>query len=176
MRRDRFQIILQCLHANNNAGALPRGNPNHDPAHKVHRIFDLINKVFKEKYAAARDLTVDESMVGHKGPLWVYGEYPWITKVQGKLTFLHGLHLPISLILNLVLSCYCFEFDVHTDSFQIMRRDRFQIILQCLHANNNAGALPRGNPNHDPAHKVRRIFDLINKVFKEKYATLLCIH
>lgn len=67
MRRDRFQIILQCLHANNNAGALPRGNPNHDPAHKVRRIFDLINKVFKEKYAAARDLTVDESMVGHKG-------------------------------------------------------------------------------------------------------------
>jgi hypothetical protein len=43
------------------------GNPNHDPAHKVRRIFDLINKVFKEKYAAARDLTVDESMVGHKG-------------------------------------------------------------------------------------------------------------
>jgi hypothetical protein len=30
-------------------------------------MFDLINKVFKEKYAAARDLTVDESMVGHKG-------------------------------------------------------------------------------------------------------------
>jgi hypothetical protein len=50
------------LHANNNAGALPRGNPNHDPAHKVRRIFDLINKVFKEKYAAARDLTVDESI------------------------------------------------------------------------------------------------------------------
>jgi hypothetical protein len=24
-------------------------------------------------------------------PLWVYGEYPWITKVQGKLTFLHGV-------------------------------------------------------------------------------------
>ena len=66
MRRDRFHwIILQCVHANNNAGALPRGNLNHDPAHKVRRIFDLINKVFKEKYAAARDLTVDESMVGH---------------------------------------------------------------------------------------------------------------
>jgi hypothetical protein len=30
-------------------------------------MFDLINKVFKEKYAAARDLTVDESMDGHKG-------------------------------------------------------------------------------------------------------------
>jgi hypothetical protein len=58
---------LQCLHANNNAGALPRGNPNHDPAHKVRRIFDLINTDFKGKYAAARDLTVDESMVGHKG-------------------------------------------------------------------------------------------------------------
>jgi hypothetical protein len=32
MRHDRFQIILQCLHANNNVGALPRRNPNHDPA------------------------------------------------------------------------------------------------------------------------------------------------
>jgi hypothetical protein len=61
-----FQIILQCLHANNNAGALSRGNLNHDPAHKVRRIFDLINKVFKEKYPAARDLTVDESMVDIK--------------------------------------------------------------------------------------------------------------
>jgi hypothetical protein len=41
-----------------------------------------------------------------------------------------------------------------------MRRDRFHwIILQCVHANNNAGALPRGNLNHDPAHKVRRIFN-----------------
>ena len=58
---------------------------------------------------------------------------------------------------------------------KIMRRDRFQIILQCLHANNNAGALPRGNPNHDPAHKVRRIFDLINKVFKEVVTTLYSI-
>jgi hypothetical protein len=25
---------------------------------------------------------------------------------------------------------------------KIMRRDRFQIIVQCLHSNNNAGALP----------------------------------
>jgi hypothetical protein len=70
IRRDRFQIILQCLHANNNAGALPRGNPNHDPAHKVRRIFDLINKVFKEKYATSRDLTVDESMGKHCKISW----------------------------------------------------------------------------------------------------------
>ena len=83
IRRDRFQIILQCLHAKNNAGALPRGNPNHDPAHKVRRIFDLINKVFKEKYAAARYLTVDESTVqympakkAHRwgAKLWVLSE------------------------------------------------------------------------------------------------------
>ena len=54
-----MQTIMQVLYQG--------GNPNHDPAHKVRRIFDLINKVFKKKYAAARDLTVDESMVGHKG-------------------------------------------------------------------------------------------------------------
>ena len=72
MRRDRFQVILQCLHANNNAGALPRGNPNHDPTHKVRRIFDLINKVFKEKYAAARDTAKKAHRWGAK--LWALAE------------------------------------------------------------------------------------------------------
>lgn len=67
MTRDRFQSILQCLHANNNTTAVPRGHQNHDPAHKIRRVLDLVNKSFKDKYAAARDLTVDESMVGHKG-------------------------------------------------------------------------------------------------------------
>lgn len=67
MRRDRFQLILQCLHANDNNLAIPRGHEHHDPAHKVRRILDLLNTNFKNKYAAARDLTVDESMVGHKG-------------------------------------------------------------------------------------------------------------
>ena len=47
--------------------AIPLGNYHHDPAHKVRRVLDLLNKTFKDNYAAAQDLTVDESMVGHKG-------------------------------------------------------------------------------------------------------------
>ena len=67
MHRDRFQFILQCLHANDNNLVILRGNQHHDPTHKVRRVLDLLNKTLKDNYDAARDLTVDEIMVGHKG-------------------------------------------------------------------------------------------------------------
>jgi hypothetical protein len=67
MRRDRFQLILRCFHANNNLNYVGRGQPNHDPAFKIRKILDLLNRTFKDRYIAARDITVDESMVGHKG-------------------------------------------------------------------------------------------------------------
>lgn len=67
MIRDRFELILQFLHANDNAKCIPRGQPGHDPAHKVRPILDLLNVNFKTAYNPGRDLTVDESMVGFKG-------------------------------------------------------------------------------------------------------------
>ncbi|KAJ8318238.1 hypothetical protein KUTeg_003329 [Tegillarca granosa] len=67
MTRNRFQLLLQYLHCNDNNTNIPRGNPNHDPAHKVRPILDLINTSFKDSYSLSRDITVDESIVGFKG-------------------------------------------------------------------------------------------------------------
>ncbi|VDI63937.1 Hypothetical predicted protein [Mytilus galloprovincialis] len=65
--RNRFQNILRFLHCNDNRTAIPRGSPGYDPGHKIRPIFDILNNTFHTKYNLARDLTVDESMVGFKG-------------------------------------------------------------------------------------------------------------
>ncbi|KAJ8310378.1 hypothetical protein KUTeg_012243, partial [Tegillarca granosa] len=67
MKRNRFQLILKYLHCNDNSTAVRRGVNGHDPAHKIRPILDLVNQRFKECYNLARDLTVDESIVGFKG-------------------------------------------------------------------------------------------------------------
>ncbi|XP_061190378.1 piggyBac transposable element-derived protein 4-like [Saccostrea echinata] len=67
MTRDRFQIISKFLHCNDNATYVPRGTPGYDPAHKFRPVLDLINSTFPKAYDLARDLTIDESMVGFKG-------------------------------------------------------------------------------------------------------------
>lgn len=65
--RNRFQNILRFLHCNDNTQAAPRGSPNYDAGFKIRPIFDILNHTFHTKYNLARDLTVDESMVGFKG-------------------------------------------------------------------------------------------------------------
>ncbi|KAJ8316544.1 hypothetical protein KUTeg_005901 [Tegillarca granosa] len=67
MKRNRFQLILKYLHCNDNSTAVRRGVNGYDPAHKIRPILDLVNQRFKECYNLARDLTVDESIVGFKG-------------------------------------------------------------------------------------------------------------
>lgn len=46
---------------------MPRGDENYDPSHKFRPILDLLNDTFPKAYDLARDLTIDESMVGFKG-------------------------------------------------------------------------------------------------------------
>lgn len=41
----------------------------------------------------------------------------------------------------------------------LMKRDRFRAILAFYHLNNNDTFVPRGQPNHDPLHKLRPLFD-----------------
>ncbi|KAK3104018.1 hypothetical protein FSP39_023714 [Pinctada imbricata] len=67
MRRDRFQLISKFLHCNDNTTYIPRGQDGYDPCHKFRPVLDLVNKTFPKAYNLARDLTVDESMVGFKG-------------------------------------------------------------------------------------------------------------
>ena len=67
MRRDRFQNILTFLHCNDNTTYTPRGQEGHDPCHKFRPILDLVNETFPTAYDVARDVTIDESMVGFKG-------------------------------------------------------------------------------------------------------------
>lgn len=43
---------------------MPRGDENYDPSHKFRPILELLNETFQKAYDSARDLTIDESMVG----------------------------------------------------------------------------------------------------------------
>ncbi|CAC5419723.1 unnamed protein product [Mytilus coruscus] len=72
MPRNRFQNILRFLHCNNNEEEVPRGQEGHDHAHKIRPVLDLLNNTFKDNYELARDITVDESMVGYVSTLSLY--------------------------------------------------------------------------------------------------------
>lgn len=50
-----------------------------------------------------------------------------------------------------------------------MGRDRFLSILKYLHISDNTTYLPRNDPNHDAAHKIRPLLDHLNRKFKELY-------
>ncbi|VDI33309.1 Hypothetical predicted protein [Mytilus galloprovincialis] len=67
MSRNRFQLILKFLHANNNEQNPARDHPNYDPAGKLTEMVNLCNQGFSRNYRLARDITVDERMVGFKG-------------------------------------------------------------------------------------------------------------
>ena len=67
MSRDRFSAILTMLHLNNNESYVPRGNPGHDPLHKVRPIVDHLFKQFSEQYIPLEQLTIDEGICGFRG-------------------------------------------------------------------------------------------------------------
>lgn len=69
MARDRFLSILKYLHLNDNDGYVPRGQPNHDPLHKLRPFIDLLNQKFKELYTPSANLTIDEAMIPWRGRL-----------------------------------------------------------------------------------------------------------
>lgn len=69
MSRDRFLSIMKYLHVNDNAGFIPRDQPNHDPLHKVRPMVDLLNRRFKELYTPSANLTIDEAMIPFRGRL-----------------------------------------------------------------------------------------------------------
>lgn len=69
MPRDRFDKLTQYLHLNNNANAIPRGQPNHDKLFKVRPLLDALVRAFREEYCPTQNLSVDKAMVAFKGQL-----------------------------------------------------------------------------------------------------------
>lgn len=68
MSRDRFLLILRCLHFAENP---PTGNPKpDDPLYKITSLFDLFHNRMKEVYYPTKDLSLDESMLLWRGRLY----------------------------------------------------------------------------------------------------------
>ncbi|XP_048244365.1 uncharacterized protein LOC125376709 [Haliotis rufescens] len=78
-----------------------------------------------------------------------------------------GLLLAMGVVRKPTIASYWNEGDKNwlasTPSFGgIMPRNRFQVIMRFLHCNDNSVAVPRGQPDHDPLHKIRPVLDLVN--------------
>lgn len=67
MSRNRFKAILSNFHLNDNRTYIPRGQPNHDPLHKIRPFFDNLIQTFCSSYMPDSKLTVDEGMCGFRG-------------------------------------------------------------------------------------------------------------
>ncbi|KAF8770192.1 PiggyBac transposable element-derived protein like [Argiope bruennichi] len=52
---------------------------------------------------------------------------------------------------------------------KLMSRDRFRSIFFRLHVNDNSTYISRNQPNHDPLHKIRPIYDLIRQKCMESF-------
>ncbi|XP_071111498.1 piggyBac transposable element-derived protein 4-like [Haliotis cracherodii] len=67
MTRNRFQLLLHVIHASDNAEPTPRTQPGDELLDKFRPMFELVNKSFASNYRLARDVCVDERVVGFKG-------------------------------------------------------------------------------------------------------------
>ncbi|XP_063235868.1 piggyBac transposable element-derived protein 3-like [Bacillus rossius redtenbacheri] len=64
MPRDRFELILRYLHANDNK-SVPQGNK--DKIYKIRPVVEKLNHKFQQVYNGTRELSIDESMILFKG-------------------------------------------------------------------------------------------------------------
>ncbi len=69
MKRDRFSLLLKFLHLNDNNHFIPKGQPGHDPLHKIHPFLNKILENFQSSFQLGREVSLDESMIGFKGRL-----------------------------------------------------------------------------------------------------------
>lgn len=51
----------------------------------------------------------------------------------------------------------------------ILKRDRFTLILRFFHLNDNAQYIPKGQPGHDPLYKIRPFMDALIQHFQKMY-------
>ena len=64
MPRDRFFFLLRCIHLVDNTQQKKKGEEGYDPLFKVRPIIDHLAAVFPQYYYPARELAVDEMMIG----------------------------------------------------------------------------------------------------------------
>lgn len=64
MARNRFQLLVSCLHFVNNEDADRR-----DPLFKIRRFIDAVVANFRQAYTPLREVSIDEQMVAYKGRL-----------------------------------------------------------------------------------------------------------
>ena len=69
MKRDRFTLILRFLHLNDNRNYKKRGEPGHDPLFKLRPFLVPLIAHFQQCYTLAKEICVDETMIGFKGRL-----------------------------------------------------------------------------------------------------------
>ena len=70
MRRDRFSLILNFFHFNDNEDPLfDKDDDDRDRLHKVHPVIELLRDRCQKVYQPGKNLSVDESLVLFKGRL-----------------------------------------------------------------------------------------------------------
>ncbi|XP_068093018.1 piggyBac transposable element-derived protein 4-like [Hyperolius riggenbachi] len=69
MTRCRFQLLMSCMHFNNNAHQLAPDNPAHDRLFKLRPLIDHLNNTFSEVYTPEQNIAIDESLVPFHGRL-----------------------------------------------------------------------------------------------------------
>ena len=62
-----FRALLSCLHFNDNATAIPKGQPGYVHLHKVRHFLELVLERCKMVYKPEQELALDEAMIGFKG-------------------------------------------------------------------------------------------------------------
>ncbi|XP_070546976.1 piggyBac transposable element-derived protein 4-like [Ptychodera flava] len=68
MSRNRYELILQCLHFNDNQSIITdREAPNFDPLYKIRPVYDIITQRFREVYTPTKCLSLDEAMIPWRG-------------------------------------------------------------------------------------------------------------
>lgn len=73
MSRDRFQLILRCLHVSR-VGTADHPEPQNDRSYKIRPIIDYFNNKMRDIYYPSRELTLDEEMILWRGRL-VFRQY-----------------------------------------------------------------------------------------------------
>ena len=69
MSRDRFSLIMRFLHLNDNTKYIRKGEPGYDAIFKLRPFLEPLLRNFREMYRPAKELSIDESMIGFKGRL-----------------------------------------------------------------------------------------------------------
>ena len=69
MSRNKFLLILQFLHLNDNQRSVPRDHPDHDKLFKVRPIYDMLADKCYRTYIPRENLALDEAMIAWRGNL-----------------------------------------------------------------------------------------------------------